>query len=266
MARFKGNCNPKPEPTRCFFCGYGPCGKKFEDMWDLANHCLSKTCQHLMKEQWNSCRESVAKQRIRLVLPTEDNIVKLVEARNFRTLRTIIQKKKDTNKLKRQNVFDFMPSLSSINYTRKLNNLPELDDVPRQRIPEGEVPTTCELPTTSDEATTSAPKTKTSRPLSNQKQLHSFFDKLPNYESLSQDFVVKTTAQDLEGHLAKATAPQHLFHITDGTSVDGLKSSLPDPILNLDFRECVMQMFEDSCMQNEDLNVRHYDKVIFFDL
>ena len=80
-----------------------------------------------MKAQWESKEPFTQKVRYKLFLPTEENVLSLMKARNLPSMKTVLQRKSS---------FNYMPSLAAINATLRDNKMPTLDKLPAQRIPQ----------------------------------------------------------------------------------------------------------------------------------
>ena len=240
IARYlEGHAKVGRKKTRCFFCGYGPCGEPFNDKWRLAGPCLGKTCHPLMKEQWQSSDKYTAKLRIKLMMPTRESISKLIENRGFNSLRKVLEKK---------SAFQFSPMMDQVNRTRELNGLPRIDET-----------TSVEdiAPQEADERVfvpESQPQAGCSSRYIDAMRYKTFIDAVPTFNG-NLNFIVHTSHQDFEKRFSALGKNDVLpiFLVDNDAKLRGQTSEFSPRILRRDFTSCINHLFESNCMVARNL-------------
>ena len=192
-----------------------------------------------MMEQWQSSDKYTAKLRIKLMMPTRENVSKLIENRGFNSLRKVLEKK---------SAFQFSPTMDQVNRTRELNGLPKINEA-----------TSVEdiAPQEADERVfvpESQPQAGCSSRYLDAMRYKMFIDAVPTFNGNS-NFIVHTSHHDFENRFLSLGKNDLLpiFLVDNGAKLRGLTSEISPRILRRDFTSCINHLFESNCMVSRNL-------------
>ena len=203
-----------------------------------------------MKEQWQSSDKYTAKLRVKLMMPTKENVSELIENRGFNSLRKVLEKK---------SAFQSSATMDKVNRTRELNGLPKIDEaISVVDIAPQEADKRVLVPESQPQAGCS------SRYLDGM-QYKTFIDAVPTFNGNS-NFIVHTSHHDFEKRFWALGKNDVLpiFLVDNGAKLRDLICGTSPRFLRRDFTSCINHLFESNCMVSEKLTIRHYDEVIVF--